>query len=140
MITFLNNNNCLSTTNDEALIYLNSLTVCLVVNDGLKGFEIFIIGFSKDIFLEGSFKYLCRYVQRCKCLRALYGDETRQLRGQSKKKTVCRGKAVMNRWKEGRERGRRKRKKMSGFVAIQAATPGLSLPYIRTMNEAFSKR
>lgn len=42
---------------------------------------------------------------------------------------------------EGRGGGEgRGRKKMSGFVAIQAATPGLSLPYIRTMNEAFSKR
>lgn len=41
----------------------------------------------------------------------------------------------------GRERGRKtKGNNESGFVAIQAATPGLSLPYIRTMNEAFSKR
>lgn len=51
----------------------------------------------------------------------------------SKTKTVYKGKAIIKETGEEEE-------KMSWFVAIQAATPGLSLPYIRTMNEAFTKR
>lgn len=54
--------------------------------------------------------YLCAYVQRCKCLRALLGDPTRQLQGQSKKKTVCKGKAVMKRRREDREKEEEEKK------------------------------
>lgn len=54
--------------------------------------------------------YLCGYVQRCKCLRALLGDGPSHSKDKVKRKTVCKGTADLEGGREEREGGRRRRK------------------------------
>lgn len=54
--------------------------------------------------------YLCGYMERCKCLRALLGDGPSHSKDKVKGKTVCKGTAVLEGGREEREGGRRRRK------------------------------
>lgn len=75
--------------------------------------------------------YLCGYVQRCKCLRALLGDGPSHSKDKVKRKTVCKGTADL----EGGERGRKKKQKINEWVCCDSGSHTGTIITIHQDNE-----